>query len=306
MVNNIKAKPVLFDYISATSYLHDLMSFRKSENPGFTFECWAHELGFKSRSFMKMILNKERNITSKFIEVFAESMSFSTNEKAFFSLLVQYNQTESETEKLHYLDRLLELQGKQKDLSEIINYNEFLRSTFLPKLLVLLSFKDLNRTAEGLASFLNEDVQRLENSLAQLQEMQLAFRNEEGQWISSKKSFKVPKSFGSEALERYHNLSLNEAIAAQRKPSEQRRFRSLLLPLSEGDYQNLLNDIEALISKTVAKYDSETLQEKSLYKLNLNLFPITEKFESANRAHNPENETRLFENKNNGDTDVII
>lgn len=306
MGNDTKAKPILFDYISATSYLYDLMIFRKFENPGFTFESWAHELGFKSRSFMTMILNKERNITPQFIEVFSTSMNFSTPEKNFFSLLVQYNQTESETEKLHYLDRLLELQGKQKDLTEIKNYNDFLQSTFLPKLLVLLSFKDLDRSAKGLALFLNQDISFLESNLNQLQAMQLAAPDQNGQWISSKKSFKVPKNFGSEALEKYHNQSLTEAIAAQKKPAEQRRFRSLLLPLSETDYQNLLTDIESLISKTVAKYDSETLQQKSLYKLNMNLFPITEKYEMTAVAHNSESETRLFESEDKGDTEVMI
>lgn len=299
-------KPMLFDYISATSYLHDLMIFRKTQNAGFTYESWANELGFKSRSFMTMILNKERNITTQFIEVFSKSMDFNDTEKSFFSLLVQYNQTDSETEKLHYLDRMLELQGKQKDLVEINNYKGFLKSTFLPKLLLLLGFKDLNRSPAGLSLFLNETLEMISANLNQLQVMGLASPNEQGEWISVKGSFKVPKNLGSEVLENYHNQSLNEAIEAQKKPTQQRRFRSLLLPLSETDYQNLLTDIESLIHKTVIKYDSETLDQKMLYKLNLNLFPVTEKYESTQKAHKPETETRLFESKNSGDTDIMI
>lgn len=306
MANITDTKPVLFNYISATSYLYDLMLFRKRENPGFTYESWARELGFKSRSFMTMILNKERNITSQFIEVFTTTMNFSADEKTYFSLLVQYNQADSETEKSHYLDRLLEWQGQQKDAVEIKNYNEFLKTTFLPKLLVLLSFKDLDCSAEGLALFLNEDLRFIQSSLGQLQSMQLAAPNQTGQWVSFKKSFKVPKNFGSEALEKYHNQSLQEAISAQKTPATQRRFRSLLLPLSENDYQNLLTDIESLITKSLAKYDSETLDQKSLYKLNLNVFPLTKKYEANQSAHNSENETRLFESGICGDTDTMI
>lgn len=303
---NVKEKPILFNYISATNYLHDLMTFRKSESPGFTYESWANELGFKSRSFMTMVLNKERKITAQFIEVFVSSMNFSPAERSFFTLLVRYNQTESESEKVHYLDRLLELQGNQKDQIEIKNYHNFLQSTFLPKLLVLLSFKDLNRTPEGLGLFLNEKIEFLSSSLNQLQEIGLASPDDQNQWFSTKKSFKVPKNFSSEALEKYHNQSLNEAIQAQKKPTALRRFRSLLLPLSESDYLNLLSDIESLVSKTVAKYDSETLDQKMLYKLNLNLFPITEKFETVQAAHKPETETRLFESEVCGDTDSMI
>lgn len=302
----MKTKPMLFEYISVTGYLYDLMSYRKHESPGFTFESWAFELGFKSRSFMTMILNKERNITPHFIEVFSASMNFNVTEKSFFALLVQYSQSESETEKLHYLDRLLELQGKQKDFVEIKNYTAFLKSPLLPKLLVLLSFKDLDRTPAGLASFLNEDVGSITESLNELQKMGLAFSEATGPWNATKKSFKVPKNFGSEALANYHNHSLTEAIAAQNKPTDQRRFRSLLLPLSETDYQNLLTDIESLISKVVAKYDSETLDQKRLYKLNLNLFPTTEKYDEAQKAHNPENGTRLFESATSSDNETAL
>lgn len=255
---------------------------------------------------MTMILNEERNITKQFSETFCRTMNFTDIEKTYFLILVQYNQSNSESEKSHLLDRLLELRGQQKESIEIKNYNDFLESIFLPKLLVLLSFKDLDRTIHGLSRFLNELPEFVESSLYQLQSMQLASVDQLGQWVSSKKSFKVPKNFGSEALAKYHNQSLNEAISSQKMPSDQRRFRSLLLPLSETDYQNLLTDIESLISKTVAKYDSESLENKRLYKLNLNLYPITEKYLVYTQAHSFETETRLFESENSGDTDVMI
>lgn len=292
----MKTKPILFDYVSATGYLYDMMSFRKAEQPGFTFESWASELGFKSRSFMTMILNKERNITAQFIEAFSASMAFQPEEKSYFSLLVQYSQCDSEADKVGYLDRLLEHKGKRKDLVEIQNHQRFLASPFLPKLLVLLSFKDLDRSAEGLASFLKQEKSQVQSCLQTLGEMSLAEVDANQIWFSTKKSFKVPKNLGSAALEKYHNDSLKEAISAQSLPTELRRFRSLLVPLSEPDYQNLLMDIESLINKAVAKYDSDTLDQKRLYKLNLNIFPVTDLLEKKFQPdHKLENETRLFE-----------
>lgn len=300
----MNAQPILFEYMSATNYLYDLMLFRKSEAPGFTFESWASELGFKSRSFLTMILNQERSITPQFIEVFANSMSYSEEEKSYFSLLVQYNQSTSEIDRTLFLDSLLEIKGKRKDLVEIQNYTNFLSSPLMPKLLVLLSFKDLDRSVLGLTQFLQENTVTIEQSLAQLHELQLVQLQNNGHWVPTKKSFKVPKNFGSEALTNYHNHSLQEAISAQKKPAALRRYRSLLLPLSDKDYQNLLGDIEALVNKAVAKYDSEILHQKRLYKMNMNIFPVTEEFISD--VHTSENETRLFETARSSDTDSAL
>lgn len=285
-------RPDLFEYFSPTQYLQDLYAFRKSDNGGFSYESWAAELGFKSRSFLKMIISRERSITPHFIEVFCEAMSFSKEERTYFSLIVSHGQSDSDDEKSYYLDRLFEIKGQKKDLNEIINYQEFLSSKILPHLLVLLSFKDLDRRVETLASFLNEDTQTLQKNLETLERMGLA-NCENSIWISTKKSFKVPKDFGSSALEQYHNNSLNEAMLAQKKPFHERRFRSLLLPLSKEDYEQLVQDIESTMTKLVAKYDSDFLNEKRLYKLNLNFFPITATYQSD---HNIVNETRLLEN----------
>lgn len=296
----MKTKPILFEYMSATSYLYDLMLFRKSVEPGFTFESWACELGFKSRSFLNMVLNQERNITPQFIDALAASTAFSTDEKTYFSFLVLHNQSSSESEKINYLDRLLEFKGKQKDLVEIQNHKAFLSSPLMPKLLVLLSFIDIDRRLQGLSEFLREDTSKIEMTLKQLEALQLA-SSVNGIWSPTKKSFKVPKNLGAEALAEYHNHSLQEAMAAQKLPSALRRYRSLLLPLSESDYENLLLDIEALASKAVAKYDSDLLHEKRLYKLNMNIFPVTEEF--IFDAHNSENETRLLKRSVSSDTE---
>lgn len=292
----MKTKPVVFNYLSAVTYLNDFVAFQKQQEPGFTYESWASELGFKSRSFLTMILNGERNITTQFIESFSQTVNFSKEEKDYFSLLAQHNQSPSETEQKIYLNQILEHKGRQKEQIEITNSAEFLTSPLLPKLLVLLSFQDLKRTPQGLAHFLKENPHSLSGLLQQLEKMGLAQIDINGYWIPTKNSFKVPKNFGSEALKKYHNHSLQEATVAQDQPAHLRRFRSVLLPLSEKDYQTLLEDIDALVSKTIARFDSDSLDQKRLYKLNLNLFPVTEQHQAAanEAAHNPENETRLL------------
>jgi len=265
-------KPQLFQFLSVTDYLEKIYAFKKSQSSGFSYDSWAAALGFKSRSFLKMIVTGQRNITLQFIDVFSADMQFSPLEKTYFSLLASLSQSGDEEEKNYYHNRLLEIRGQTKEVIEVSNYTEFLSSKILPQLLVLLSFDDVDRSEKGLSAFFNCSLEQMHLNLQTLEKMNLA-QKQENDWIATTKSFKIPKNLGCQALENYHNNSLYEAIHAQKLPSDQRQFRSVLVPLSKTDYANLLRDIETLVSTTLAKYDSDKLLDKNLYKLNLNLIP---------------------------------
>ncbi|WP_413290101.1 TIGR02147 family protein [Bdellovibrio sp. HCB337] len=275
--------PVLQNYLSATQYLQDIYIYRKSQNPGFSYDAWAAEMGFKSRSFVKMLIHQQRTITESSIEAISQSLNFNESDKAYFTLLVNYSQAGSHAEKTFYQDKLFAHVGENKDFQEIREYSEFLSSPDLPKLQVLLSFADLEKTVSGLAKFLSQPPAKVLENLQKLEELKVAqseFNSElqAMEWKPTKKSFKVPKNFGCEALENYHNQCLLEAIDAQKMPAHLRRYRSVLVPLSQADYENLVAEVNALVNKTLAKYDSETLLEKRLYKMNLNMIPVTEVF----------------------------
>lgn len=281
--------PVLSNYLSATGFLQDLYAFHKIHTPGFSYDSWATELGLKSRSFLQMIIKGERKITEPFIETLAHSLKWNDVEKEYFSLITNFNQSEKLIEKNFYLDQIFEHAGRHKEVSEILHYSEFLSSTAIPKLFVLLSFTDLDRSPEGLATFLKTTPEIILTDLQKLEKLGLAFSTSQG-WRSIQKSFKVPRNLGCPTLENYHNQSLLEAIAAQRMPLELRRFRSILLPLSTPQYEQLLSEFDSMFTKILAKYDSDTLSEKRLYKINLNLFPLTELSEESKHNLPQENE----------------
>lgn len=268
-------QPLLTDYLSSVQYLRDLYRFRKHENSGFSFDSWAAEMGYKSRSYLKMLLSEERNITPQFIEAFARQMIFDESQLRYFSLITNYSQAENPEEKQFYLDKIFEFRGQLKDKQQVPDYHDFLSSPLVPKVFILLSFTDVNKDAASLAALLNCDIGAVENALLRLQKLQLA-QPDSGAWISSQKSFKIPKNPGCKTMENYHNQCLHEAIEAQGAPLDLRRFRSIMLPLSAEDYTSLLDEVQALVTKAVAKYDSDTLNGKRLYKMNLNLFPVTE------------------------------
>lgn len=286
-------EPQLDKFHKATEYLQAYYKYRKGMDQGFSYEAWSVELGYRSRSFLKMLVSGQRGLTEDFVENFSRHVKFTPSQSQYFSLIALYEQAVAEHEKTVYLDKIFEYSGRLQQLQLVENKDEFLLDVHLPKLLLLLGFHDIQKTPEYLAQITGTDQASIEERLYKLASLGLAVQNE-SQWEAIEESFRVPSQFGSQALESYHNASLAEAMEAQKMEARLRRFRSLLLPLSEPEFEVLLGDIENLVGKAIAKHSHKHLLNRRLYKLNLNLYPVTE------LVHESENATGLslkFENK---------
>lgn len=270
--------PKIENFTSAIEFLKSYYSFKKSINPGFSFDAWSAEANMKSRSHLKMILDKKRRLTPQATAKLSQSLSLNSHEAEYFSLLVKTDQATDQNEKNLFLNRVFEMKGSLKKVLEVRRYSEFLSSLLLPKLQVLLSFDDLNRTPQGLAEFLGLPVSLIEEHLEKLKEIDLAVVTSDNVWQAKESSFRVPQNLGQPALRKYHDLCLDEAKKAQDLPLENRRFKSILLPLNEQQKQGLIEEINNFISKAVSKYDSSELEHKQIFKFNLNFYPVTKMF----------------------------
>ena len=81
---------------------------------------------------------------------------------------------------------------------------------------------------------------------------------------------------GDLALRAYHDACLDEAKQAQSLPVHERKYRSLILPLTAEEFGSLSEEVNQFIKELVVKYQSDKYQDRRLYKLNLNYFPVSE------------------------------
>lgn len=292
MTSSAHTAPQVWHFHKATEFLKAHYDFRKKLDPGFSYDAWSAELGYKSRSFVKMVVSGQRSLTAEFIQNFSESVKFSPEDSYYFTLIVSHEQAESDYERALFLDKIFEHRGQRKHLQILENQDEFLLDVHLPKIFLLLGFKDIQKTPQYLAEIMGGDVSSMQMRLEKLATLGLIVF-QDGQWEPIDESFRVPSKFGNHALQTYHNSSLTEAMAAQKMEKSLRRFRSLLLPLGATEFNDLMTDIEALIGKSIEKYNHKELQNRRLYKMNINIHPVTE------LVHEAENKTGLslkFEN----------
>lgn len=272
-------KPSVFNFLDALQYLQSYYQFRKRAEPGFSYEAWASEMGFKSRSSLRMILYGQRKITGDFCQTFCRMNQLSEKEKDYFTTLARYSQASTPLEKQTYGIKLIKILKTASPRTEIDNHIDFVAKPLYVRLLTMLGFEDLAATPENLANLLGEDIVEIQEALKKLEEMHLAsaqFSEQGLLWKTTHQRFKVPDNMGSVLMMRFHEQSLLESIQAFHKPKEERRYKSLLLPLSKEELTEFHTQMDNFASEQLARFQSNKFQGRKLYQVNLNVHSITQ------------------------------
>ncbi|WP_415061831.1 TIGR02147 family protein [Bdellovibrio sp.] len=279
MTQTVKT-PDLFTYLNVNQYLEDLYAYRKKKDRSFSYEVWAQELEFTNRSFLRQIVIGRRSLTEKTIKIICDKMAFSTAEREYFHLLVLYSKSKTQEQRNLYGRKLLHLIKSDYPQTEVQNYYEFLSTPFLPRLQTLLSFEDIEKSTANLSTLLGATPHKTESALQLLEKIKMAQSevNTNGlrEWKSLQRAFKIPDKMGDDALLGYHELSLKEAIQAQNLPPEQRRYKSLLLPLSPQEFEEFVEELQVFIKQALKRYDVDELHSRRLHQINFNIHAVSE------------------------------
>lgn len=268
------AHPQVTKYLSATEFLADVYRARKQEEPDFSYQSWAQELRIKNRSFLRLIVTGQRPITATTRDLFVKGLGLKGFEKDYFETLIAYNQSSDPEKKDSLQARLFAILRVSQDRVEIADTAEFLANPALPVLQVLLSFRDVRKTPEALAPLFKSTPAEVKEWLETLGRLGLAEKsNDHAEWSAAHANFKVPDSLGLLPLQRYNAESLRRAAQAVHLPPSQRRFRSLLIPLSEADYTSFLLELNELATRLLSRYNPSELADRRLYEFTTALVP---------------------------------
>lgn len=106
-------------------------------------------------------------------------------------------------------------------------------------------------------------------------ELQL-IQNVDGKYKVLKKSFKVPDHFGDLGLTIFYQKNLEAAQEAIRLPKEQRRYKSLFLPLNFAEFEEFLKNMQNFVNEQLFKFNADEYADRRLYQVHFNIIPVSE------------------------------
>lgn len=272
------SQPLVTEYLDVISYLQDYYQWRKSTNKDFSYAYWSEELEFSSRSYIRMIIMGQKKVTKKFADAFVRLNFSSGTEEEYFQCLIKYTQSPNPKERKLFGTKLIQIIRSTTAPEVLEPHADFISNPVLPRLFTLLGLKDIYPTAPHLARLMNVSLAEINLYLGKLQEFGLASTQEvegETHWLAAPERFKIPDSHGNMNLMKFHEHSLQEAVKAFHQPHKLRKYRSLLLPLSAEELEELYTFLDEFASDQLSRFDAETYQGRRLFQMNLNIHPVT-------------------------------
>jgi uncharacterized protein (TIGR02147 family) len=275
-------QPTIWEYVEPTEFLKAHYQARKARQESFSFAVWAQEMGIKSRSFLRLVLIGKRSLTEDMAPLFAQNLKLNKSESLYFHHLVGLQRATQLQTKEYHSREISKLRSKfllKKHSLLEVNRNDlfdFLASYQIPRLQVLLTLEEVNKTAENLARLLKMKESEVQSHLKNLQKLGLAELDQNTQqWRAIETQIGTPDSLGNIALQSFHRKSLEEAIQGLSLPKESRRYQSLVMALTEDQFQELHQDLRQTLEACLQKFETQKNQTKKVYQINLNIIPVT-------------------------------
>ncbi len=274
-MNTISVKPSILSYVDYRLFLQAWYAYNKEHKRGFSYGSWTRQLGFKSRNHIRLVMIGERNLGAESIAAVVKSLALSASEAEYFEHLVLYaNATSFDTKDYHF-QQIVRLNKGQLG-SQIRDVYRFLSNPKTPRVHLLLSLKDLKCTVSFIAKTLNMTQAEAQEVLTNIQSCGLAALDETtGVWTASERDLQIPNQLGNQAIQSFHNKSLEEAQEAITKDPTERLLSALLMTLDESEYKELQQDIEQFQNFLTKKYNSKKLQGSRIFQMNLNVIPTS-------------------------------
>ena len=269
----------IYTYTNYREYLHDFYCFKKEQNAAFSYQVFANKAGFKSKSFIKLVIDGRKNLTKDSALKLNKVLGLSNKPFSYFNSLVEFNQAAAHSLKNFYFEELLRY-NKRSALQVLRKqqhafYSQWYHNT-MRELVTVVPFQEdyqfLGRcfTPELTPRQAKESVDLL---------LQLGLIQKVGpKYIQTNSLVTTGDEVRSLAVKTFHLQNLDLVKSAIQDIPERRDISSLILGLSNEGYRTVKTEIQKFRKKllSIAQKDEDV---SGVYHVNFQLFSTGKKRE---------------------------
>jgi uncharacterized protein (TIGR02147 family) len=245
----------IFNYFNYHDYLADYYAFKKKAATGFSHRQFMRRAGLSSPNYLLRIIQKQRNLSRKYIDSFVKALGLSDREAVYFGLLVEFCNGKNVQVKETCLKKMFLLRYPNEEFRIEDRKLKFFQKWYYPvvrELVVSLDFRDdFNLLA-------NSVVPRITASQAQgavkyLLENGFIQRSTQGRYRQVNAIVSSGSEVQSAIVTRYHQTVLKQAAEAfQTIKQEERDISSLTLSVSTDTFFAIKKEVQAFRKRLLA------------------------------------------------------
>jgi len=265
-------RPNVFDFLNYRDFIRQMVEYLRLQNR-YSIRKFAKQVGFRSHSFVKMIVDGQRALTEATSRKIAVGFEMSKPESDFLVALVNFNDAPSLSERDAAYRKLKLFLNYQKLKRLESNQYEYFSNPGLVLLHEALGTELSNLSLDSLANRLRLSRRELESRLMILKGLGLA-DEKDGKWFQVESAVETSPEMRSLFARNFHQQMLNQASQAlDSVPVEERSYQSVTIPLSQKTFDELNQFMTRVMREANALYSQDENPDK-IYHLSLQMFPL--------------------------------
>lgn len=269
-------KPIV-EYTSYRSYLLDYYQ-EQHYRRGFTWRVFAALAGYSSPVFLKLVCDGKNNLSELGLERVASALGLTGADLVYFRALVHYEQEKN-------LKKREELYAELREVAKANSFKligeeqyDYFGSWRNPVIREIAPRLENAKASELADSFMEQtSAAEVKNALAVL--LKTGFlKEEDGRYVASANTVSTGIiDAGKIAVRNMHKQMGELAVKALDDiPAEDRDISGMTLGLTADAYDRIVEETAAF-RRRIAAIASESAETERVYRMNLQLFPLTKK-----------------------------
>ena len=269
----------IYEYIDYRRYMQEFYEERKRCS-AFSWREFSHLAGFSSSNYMKLVCDGKTRLSKVGVERVAMAMELEGSAKEYFAQMVVFADSGDEAKKNAALKRMRELAKENKVRTLSADAYAYFSEWYNP---VLRELAPMNPGAKPmeLSKLCYPEISATEirKTLDFLVQMGLLQKHDEYHYVQTGKVVMGVAGMVPPAMRPMHRQMAKLAIdAIDNVPVEDRSFAGATMGISRDTYRRIACEAEKFRQKVVA-IASEDKHGEQVYRLNLQLFPLTRRQE---------------------------
>jgi uncharacterized protein (TIGR02147 family) len=270
----------IFTYLDYREYLENFFAEKKLANPHFSYQVLATQAGFKSKSYIKMVIDGQKNLSEESILLLNRVLKLNEKSLAYFKDLVAFNQAKKLQMRNFYFEKLMEYQKRSTARLLLQNQYDLLSHWYHGAIREIVTRFNFHGDYALLGSMVKPAISSRKAREAVKVLLRLGLIRKNGDtYEQTELTLTTGDEVRSIAVQNFHIQNcLLAGQSIDTCPSPERDISSIIACLSDAGFATIKSEIQTF-RKRLLKIIGNDQPGKRVYHINFQLFPTSENFD---------------------------
>ena len=275
--------PDIFKYSDYRKYLLDWFEEKKKDNAAVSFRMISRQVGYRSPSYLPMLLSGKINMSLDMCRKFCEYMKLPKKRCDYFQNMILFGNAKNHEEQQRYFEKMCSFKEASIHIIDAAQY-KYYEKWYNSAIRALLEFFPLRDEYEVIGNMLipANTAREVRESFELLKELKMIQKDSNGFYRPTDALISTGYDASGMAINTFLFNSLRISESALGKfTQKERNFSCLTLGISEKGFSDIRQELREFRRKILEIAQGDTADR--IYQLSFQLFPLSHRHSSRKK-----------------------